>query len=52
MLALLSAVFLSGCGVRYVLLSAGYQLELLAKREPIERVMALGTLSAGEEQRQ
>ncbi len=51
MLALLSAVFLSGCGVRYVLLSAGYQLELLAKREPIERVMALGTLSAGEEQR-
>lgn len=48
---LLSAVCLSGCGVRYVLSSAGYQMELLATREPIERVTALGTLSAGEEQR-
>ncbi len=41
----------SSCGVRYVVSSGLYQAELLSKREPVEQVLAGGTLSAGEEQR-
>ncbi len=49
--ACLFAAPLSGCGVAYVLSSGYHQAELLASRRPIERVLAEGRLSAGEEQR-
>ena len=40
-----------GCGVKYVVSSAYYQAELLASRRPIDKVLASGGLSVGEEQR-
>lgn len=40
-----------GCGVRYVAVSAYYQLEMLARAEPVEKILAEGNLSAGEDQR-
>ncbi len=42
---------LSGCGVAYVVRSAGFQLELLTSGEPVADVLASGRLSAGQEQR-
>lgn len=49
--ALVAALALPGCGVRYIASSAYYQAELLASREPIDEVLASGALSAGQEQR-
>lgn len=46
--ALLVALLLPACKAGYVVKSAWFQLELMAKREPIERVLAQDTL--GEEQ--
>jgi predicted aminopeptidase len=42
---------LSGCGLHYVVASAGHQAELLGSTEPVDNVLAGGRLSAGEEQR-
>ncbi|GDX83550.1 aminopeptidase [Deltaproteobacteria bacterium] len=41
----------SSCGGSYIIKSGFHQAELLSKREPVEAVLAGGTLSAGEEQR-
>lgn len=42
---------LGGCRVGYLVQAGWYQAEMLAAREPLEEVLARGTLSAGEEQR-
>lgn len=41
----------SSCGANYIIKSGFHQAELLSKREPVEAVLAGGSLSAGEEQR-
>jgi predicted aminopeptidase len=43
--------FLPSCGVRYVAQSAYYEATLLASRKDLDKVLASGQLSAGEEQR-
>ncbi len=48
---LAAATLLPSCGARYVAVSAVYQAEMLARREPVDELLATGTLSAGEEQR-
>ncbi|MBM4367138.1 MAG: aminopeptidase [Deltaproteobacteria bacterium] len=48
---LAAATLLPSCGARYVVVSAVYQAEMLARREPVDDLLASGTLSAGEEQR-
>jgi predicted aminopeptidase len=45
------ALAMPGCTAGYVVRSGLYQAELLASREPVDRVLASGELSAGEEQR-
>lgn len=50
-LILATVVATPGCGVRYVAVSAYYQMEMLARAEPVETILAEGSLSAGEEQR-
>lgn len=50
-LACSAALALPGCGVAYVLRSGYYQAELLTSARPIDRVLAEGELSAGQEQR-
>jgi predicted aminopeptidase len=50
--ALLGALLaVPSCGARYVVVSGYYQAEMLARREPVDEVLASGVLSAGEEQR-
>jgi predicted aminopeptidase len=49
--SLLAGLLLPSCGVRYVAVSAWYQAEMLASREPVDEVLASGVLSAGEAQR-
>lgn len=41
----------SGCGLPYVVRSASFQLELLGSGEPVDAVLASGTLSVGQQQR-
>lgn len=48
---LVALLLQGGCGVHYVARSAVFQAELLTSGEPAERVLASGTLSAGQEQR-
>jgi predicted aminopeptidase len=47
----LAAMAMPGCGARYIVVSAYYQAELLSSRQPVEKVLENGGLSAGEEQR-
>ena len=47
----LALCWLPSCGVRYVVRSGYYQMELMASREPVAEVLASHTLSAGQEQR-
>lgn len=47
----LAMCWLPSCGVRYVVRSGYYQMELMASREPVEEVLASHELSAGQEQR-
>jgi predicted aminopeptidase len=42
---------LPGCTTGYVVRAGWYQAEMLARREPIDEVLARGGLSAGQEQR-
>ena len=51
LLAVLGLASTPACAVRYVATRAFYQAELLARREPVDKILAEGTLSAGQEQR-
>ncbi len=47
----LGMCWLPSCGVRYVVRSGYYQMELMAAREPVDEVLQSHELSAGQEQR-
>ncbi len=47
----LALCWLPSCGVRYVVRSGYYQMELMASREPVDEVLSSHALSAGQEQR-
>ena len=47
----LALCWLPSCGVRYVVRSGYYQMELMAAREPVDEVLESHRLSAGQEQR-